>query len=746
MSGPGRAVNGASGSGGDRDGDDGGGDNAPATGERPTPGRLRRILLLGVAVWAAIAAILAVRNWLVDDPLTVLQRSERAGAATVYTGQWHFPRGGPYILGFAAPGAARLWVDDRLVASGRGQRLGRHVFAPGVYAVRFETPADAVPGQGLRLLWHPPGRRGPPEYVPPSSLAPPDTAERSAAFGPWAGTAIVDGICATAIALLLLAWLLYLAAPAIKRALAHGPSRRIWASAALMAVLALGVRLWDLGGAGQTWDEDVNWSAGRNYITNLLALDFSSASWQWNYEHPPIMKYIAGLGAQWADGYGPARALSALLSALAVALLVPIGAHLYSARVGVWAAIIAALSPHLIAHGKVVGHEAPTVFFWSLGLWLTLRAASPPLPVPQIWTSPGRLARLWAILGIVVGLATFSRFINGLLGVLIAITLLLSAWARTRDQRALLRIALIGLAVAIPVAVLVGTLTWPRLWDAPFVHLQQSLAKLSRPHSAEPFLGTITNTPPPYYFAVYLLVTAPIAVVAATAAWMVRALWDLVASRRTGLSPQRWRAHLVVLAWLLVPLAVAFSPVRQDGVRYIMPSLLALSLAAAAGMDAVAGALWARIRAPGKSDAGGTITVAGAAVMGIYLAVVCARIHPYYLNYYGEHVGGPKTVAAKRWFEVAWWGEGIHEAIDYVNTHAETGARVHKRCVEPSHLTWLRTDLWARQAQRPADADWLISYQSGWRPCPVPDHLELVFEVAAQGAPLSRVYRRRDTP
>ena len=33
----------------------------------------------------------------------------------------------------------------------------------------------------------------------------------------------------------------------------------------------------DLGGAGQTWDEDVNWAAGRNYVTNVLALDFSRA-------------------------------------------------------------------------------------------------------------------------------------------------------------------------------------------------------------------------------------------------------------------------------------------------------------------------------------------------------------------------------------------------------------------------------------------------------------------------------------
>lgn len=125
----------------------------------------------------------------------------------------------------------------------------------------------------------------------------------------------------------------------------------------------------------------------------------------------------------------------------------------------------------------------------------------------------------------------------------------------------------------------------------------------------------------------------------------------------------------------------------------------------------------------------------------VYLAVVCARIHPYYLDYYGEHVGGPARVASERSFEIAWWGEGIGEAMDYVNRHAASRARVFKRCVEPSHLTWLRGDLWATEAPRADRADWIVVYQPSWRPCPVPASARLVHEVTAQGAALVRVYR-----
>jgi hypothetical protein len=66
---------------------------------------------------------------------------------------------------------------------------------------------------------------------------------------------------------------------------------------------------------------------------------------------------------------------------------------------------------------------------------------------------------------------------------------------------------------------------------------------------------------------------------------------------------------------------------------------------------------------------------------------------------------------------------------------------VHRRCVEPSHLTWLRADLWQREAQDPAQADWILVYQPAWKPCPVPAQAALVHEVRAQGAPLVRVYR-----
>jgi 4-amino-4-deoxy-L-arabinose transferase-like glycosyltransferase len=148
--------------------------------------------------------------------------------------------------------------------------------------------------------------------------------------------------------------------------------RGSWLALGLVFVAGVAIRWLDLGNFGQAWDEDVNWAAGRNYITNLVSLDFSDRSWLWNFEHPPVMKLLDGIGAQFVDGFGAARALSAVWISLGCALLVPIGARLFRPRIGILAGAIATLLPPMVAHGQIVGHESPTVLWWSLAILLAL--------------------------------------------------------------------------------------------------------------------------------------------------------------------------------------------------------------------------------------------------------------------------------------------------------------------------------------------------------------------------------------
>ena len=674
----------------------------------PEPRALTRHLgrAWGLVPVALIALVLALRAGCHVEPLDRL-----APAASdprdpmhtrAYAGSIAIARGGPVVIGFQSAAPARVtFAGHELVGTGLVKE--RIVVPHGATALRFAAP------RGARLVWSPVGRRGDPEYVSASALAP-EPPDRAVFAHP--GTANTDGLCALALLAIVVGTALVLARRRLARA-----DRRLYAAMGAVLALALAARLIGLGDAGQTWDEDVNWAAGRNDVTNVLARDFTDASWSWNYEHPPVMKLLDGIGAQLADGFGPARALSALWLALGCALLVPIGERLYNRRVGVLSGIIAALLPPLVAHGQIVGHESPTVLWWALGILLALGIHDEVPPDPALADPRAHrqvLARLAAV-GVVIGIAIASRFVNGLLGPLglaIAVIVAPPAWRR---------ITLLRASIVMPIVALVTVyVIWPRLWGHPIVALRASLAKLTGLHSPEPFLGATTNQPGSHYFLAYLVATLPLLVALAVVAYIVRA------------ARERDRAAIVVVACFVIPLGVALSPVRQDGVRYVMPCLLAFALAAAAGLDHLA-TRPALARFPRGFHA-----LAGA--LALYLGITLALQRPYYLDYFAEQVGGPGTVMRHRWFETAWWGEGLDRALDYVNARAAPDDLV-VRCIEPGHLAWFREDLWA-PSPTPAAARWFVVYAPASHGCPIPADARLVYANTSRGVTYARVYER----
>jgi hypothetical protein len=287
-------------------------------------------------------------------------------------------------------------------------------------------------------------------------------------------------------------------------------------------------------------------------------------------------------------------------------------------------------------------------------------------------------------------------------------------------------------AVVPAVSLLTFVATWPLLWGDPVGRLFRSWSKLRIPHALEPFGGALTNAPPPSYFVEYLAATAPAGILVGAALYALH----VVRRRR---DPHTARGALIVLAWLLLPLVVTFSPVRQDGVRYVLASVTALSLAAALALGELV-SWWQRRGAPAwRARLASAIAIA-------YLALTCARAHPYYLDYYGELTGGPGEVSRARRFETAWWGEGLELAVDYVNRHAAPRARVDRSCVVPSHLTWFRGDLWATMVIDPALAEWIVRYAPATTPCPLPPDATRVFAVVHQDLVLAEVYRRAARP
>jgi 4-amino-4-deoxy-L-arabinose transferase-like glycosyltransferase len=453
-------------------------------------------------------------------------------------------------------------------------------------------------------------------------------------------------------------------------------------------VLALGMRSWRFGEFGQTWDEDCYWSAGRNYLVNVARLDLRPESWAWNDEHPPVAKYLAGLGALWTDGYDAARAVEAVLGAATCAVVYLLGRDLFSRRVGVAAGLLYAFLPPAVAHSQITGLETPSTFFSTLAFWAFVR-------------------RRFLLAGLAGGLATASRFIAGLVFAAMAAAALAQP---PRGRRAWLSLAvspLLGMATLVAV--------WPRLWVlGPMSGLGSSLGKLNVQHHPEWFLGQLVQAavPKAYFFAYFAAAATPAVLLGLALCWL-----------------RRDRATLVCLAFLLAPFLLAFSPVVQNGVRYILPVMAPATLLAASGLEAAARRVRWRL-APAVVLA---VAVASA-------AIACIRVAPYPLDYYNVLFGGPRAAFEKRRFLIGWWGEGIAAAVRRLNATAPPGSAVYVN-VYPGHVVWLREDL--RVVTSPAEAAYaLVNHFQYERP---PAGFREVFrEEAARGVPLAAVYERAD--
>lgn len=684
---------------------------------------------------------------------------------------------GKHVFGLHFKGKATLRVGERAIIESRtAARRARGHRSPKTHPRRLVkrqllveegwhelelTYTPPSPNEaGIRLLWQPPGRRGPPEYVDPAYLRPPDTkpGEAGPKQLPWR-----DGLAASLLLVLLVGTVLFWLRAVLRRTahrLATDSTARLDLAVSVgLLLLSAAIRLVDLNGAGQTWDEDVYFGAGRNYLQNLLGLDFRPASWVWNYEHPPVGKYLVGFGALWSETMTGPRAVTAIVGAIA-----PLAAYLAGRRLlgrpaaGV-GGILAALSPHLIGHSKIGAFESLSVTLYTLSVLAfmcaeqTGRAPSPqkanpgtePSPDPldlEVRRIPPTRARTLAYLaaGALAGLAVSTRWLN--FSVLIVLAVLFLARALPTVDRATGKLTLHGGALLVPVvAVAVPFLCWPRLWSHPVARIAETFGHYPEGLVIrEMFLGQLRKPPATYHF-VYM---TAVVVSSTLVAW---ALFFPAWARRRA----RGQAYLFVW-WIVCMVGGLAGPMIQDGARYVLPALIPFCLMAGGGAIFLADLLSrltkkivARTRlrdlAPKLEEHRGRLallSLIGGAMAAISMHAAW-QTHPYYIDYYNAFWGGPKNVARKGLLEISWWGEGLTSATRWINEHARSGSHVFLD-VGARHVMVFRTDI--RVTNRLETADLAVFAGDGLRR-KKPAGLTLVHAERVDGAVLVAVYAKK---
>lgn len=448
---------------------------------------------------------------------------------------------------------------------------------------------------------------------------------------------------------------------------------------------------------GQTWDEIAYYNAGHNYLKSALQLDFSTQAWSANREHPGFAKYIYGLSSigsyrSHEQNFNPGRMASAAMLSLAIAAAALFAALTFSPITGIITAIILALSPPLIAYGRVLGMDSITVLMFTL------------VAISFFYFAKSKGGwRAYILPSLVFGLAVNTRYNLALSILLLPIAVILFASWKKNVWRWLS-------LILIPVfAALVFYLTWPFLWQAPIAALKESLGHWGQVR--EWYLGYTNVLPPHSYYLIYYLATTPI---------VALILFLLGAIRR----PFN-REKIYLFCWLLVPFLQSFFGLKQNGIRYLLPVWIPLAILAGWGFVYILNLvkyLW--------------IKIVLVALLVTYLVFNVVSYCPYYLDYYNEIVGGSRGIYERKLLQLGWWGEGGEEATKYLNKNAKQNASVFLD-FKPEHaLGEIRPDLVAVAKEQ--NPDYIVINTEYWwvSGFSIPANYAILHEVKAGGAPI----------
>jgi hypothetical protein len=190
-----------------------------------------------------------------------------------------------------------------------------------------------------------------------------------------------------------------------------------------------------------------------------------------------------------------------------------------------------------------------------------------------------------------------------------------------------------------------------------------------------------------------------------------------------------------MLGWFVLPFGTTFANYRINGVRYVYSVFPPFAILTGAGLVIIGTALtrWRPGTGPRKWLSETLPTTALVAMVTVYLVVIDHRIHPFYLDYFNEAVGGAANVRRTRLLETGWWGEGIDEGVEWVNAHAPAGATYSIDAWCPPGVIKARRDL----VRNDDMAQFVVSQRMSY---PAARYRE-VYEIRAGGATIVKVLR-----
>lgn len=489
------------------------------------------------------------------------------------------------------------------------------------------------------------------------------------------------------------------------------------------SLLLLGLTL---NGPGIVWDEP--WYFGsaqlqvlwvRQLFTEGPAATLNRATvlemWDWQHyynPHPPIYKEFMGV-TWWLTRHvvghlAGFRLAPAILFSILVSLAFRWATAAWSGIAGLGAALAILLQPRLFGHAHFAATETPL-----LVAWFAATAAG--------WWAVEKDRRFgWILAGAFWGFAMGTKF-TGVAA--LAPVALYGMWRAPRRT-------VVGVGIAGVVALVIFWALNPILWFAPGYFLRTWLwESLNRAEYAPIFthyMGRQFGFDVPWHHAfVMTVVVVPLGILILAGIGAVAGLrrLDPVAVLCVGTT-------LFVWSMLLLPKAP-----HHDGIRQFIVLFPFMGMLAGYGLH------WSWL------CVGERMTKWVLIVAFLPPAAQLASIHPYYLSFYSELVGGLRG-AYHLGFEPTYWQDAITgPVLDYMNHELPSGSRVFVNGEALTLVTQqgrgrLRRDL---QFTNEFPADFLLAQMrfsmTLGDPFTIPGFPRPEFVLRYQGVPLVAIYR-----
>jgi len=462
-------------------------------------------------------------------------------------------------------------------------------------------------------------------------------------------------------------------------------NRKIIIILIVLIIITLVPRIVDINTPYETWDEVTTYSIGLNLWYNIIQGDFSPETWKTystDYSgslHPPFARYAYGIvngvyifsqtGLDLlSSGYDnavivmynmksmiPGRLFSAVLAVATSIIIFFTARRFFGLKIAVFAAITFALLPVSLAQTRLAALDVLLVFLYTAAVYTFIK---------------GLESRRHFILSLILtGLCIATKYNSVTLFVLLPIIYLISDKKNIQKKYLLL----------IPItSIIILFLIWPRFWPDPvggaLTNINGWLSMTSETGVVpEYFLGGLEH--PIYYEPTYVFSTMPLLLT-------IFFIFGIAASIK-----KNTFGHKSTLLWFVIPLFLySVFTFRMNGPRYVFMIYPAISILISVGMFWFMD--WVR-----DIKYGNLLYKAIPILTLIYMAVTVISIHPFYLDYYSESVGGPENVYNNKLFAIGQWGDGIGTAAYWLNENADADSTV-QFFVMPRHvIPPIRTDI-----------------------------------------------------